>query len=499
MIKEQLEENIEKLKWTLEEVIQNRRKAFLLYLLLITLIVLLAPGFTRLLLGNTTLMGQESHAHVMLAESLQDNDWVMNAVYEGRTFFVTPYHYIIAFLGNIIPLFWATSLFSLFLGVASCFLFLGLLKNLNISLTERLIIMLPLILSPFFIYLFSVATPHGLAICLLLFAAFLWTKTYTHKEQFMKHTTKIIAIISLVLVSTFSLFHSLLIILVIGIYAYCKRKELTYLFTTAGLIVLLAIFTQPLFYPTYYQIEQHLTSFITDLGAYTGFSVFYLVLVLVGLYESWKTKKRYYALYGLILLLAVMFFFYGNTVGFYLVFFLAYYAGKGLSKLRKMHWQFDFLKNLTLLVVICGLLFSSIAYINIVATMGSTNNMNQGLSLLQEYALSDDKIVSHHTNGFIIEHQTKRRTLLDGAFYTFDDLDPLFEAHYSIFYPKDTRSLQQVLEKHNIRFIVVDKAMKEDLWNNKKQGLLLLLENNKLFKKIYTYGDIGIWEVQKAN
>ncbi|HIG96280.1 TPA: hypothetical protein HA249_05335 [Candidatus Woesearchaeota archaeon] len=107
-------------------------------------------------------------------------------------------------------------------------------------------------------------------------------------------------------------------------------------------------------------------------------------------------------------------------------------------------------------------------------------------------------VLTSHINGFVVEYLAKRKVLLDGAFYTIPNLEEAFEASYRLFYPPDQQTLTRLLEQHHIQFIVIDKKMKEDLWNSKKQGLLVYLDNEKLFKRIFTSSNTEIWQVQRG-
>ena len=498
---------------SLEQTIQDKRRLFVYSFVAVTLIVLLAPLFTRWMLGNDTLPGEESYAHLMLAESLVQEERAIHPIYEGREFFITPYHRLLAFTGRIFGLETGSLILGLLLGLLSSLLFFLLLKHLDISLTERLLIMLPLVLSPVFIYLFTAPNPHSFAVLLLLLGAYLATKTYAHKgsEEWLTIAGKLTAVICLFLVSMFSLFHAGLAIVLALWYGLQKGRgskkrgwmsEWVYVLLAVALSILAVLIFKPAGYYVYYQIEHSLATLIplsiSDLGAYLGFGPFSLVLAGIGLYESWKNKKQHLIRYLLTITLFTLVFWYGNTIFFYLLWPAVYYMGLGLTALRSLHWRFTLLKNLTLLVVICGLLFSTISFMNQTAQGGATQDMKEGLEMLQGLARTDDVVLTSHTNGFVVEYLAKRKVLLDGAFYTIPNLEEAFEASYRLFYPPNQQALTSLLEQHHIQFMVIDKKMKEDLWNNKKQGLLAHLDNEKLFKRILTSPDLEIWQVQRG-
>jgi len=491
----------------------DRKKVFVYVFIAVTLMVLLAPVFIRWMLGNETLLGEESYAHLMLAESRIQEERTIHPIDERREFFVTPYHRLLAFTGRIFGLETGSLILGLLLGLLSSLLFFLLLKHLDISLTERLLIMLPFVLSPVFIYLFTTPNPHSFAVLLLLLGAYLATKTYAHtgSEEWLTLAGKLTAVICLFLVSMFSLFHAGLAIVLALWYGIKKGRESkkrawmsewVYVLLAVALSILAFLIFKPTGYYVYYQIEHSLATLIplsiSDLGAYLGFGAFSLVLLGIGLYESWKNKKQHLMMYLLIITLFTLVFWYGNTIFFYLLWLAAYYMGLGLTALRNLYWRFTLLKNLTLLVVICGLLFSTISFMNQTAQGGATQDMKEGLEILQGLSRTDDVVLTSHTNGFVVEYLAKRKVLLDGAFYTIPNLEEAFEASYRLFYPPDQQTLTRLLEQHHIQFIVIDKKMKEDLWNSKKQGLLVYLDNEKLFKRIFTSSNTEIWQVQRG-
>ena len=72
----------------------------------------------------------------------------------------------------------------------------------------------------------------------------------------------------------------------------------------------------------------------------------------------------------------------------------------------------------------------------------------------------------------------------------------LYKVSDSVFYSKDIKEVSAILEQYNIRYIFINGKMKEGgVWTRSNEGLLFLLSDQEHFKKIYTQGDVEIWQV----
>jgi len=103
--------------------------------------------------------------------------------------------------------------------------------------------------------------------------------------------------------------------------------------------------------------------------------------------------------------------------------------------------------------------------------------------------------LSHFSNSFWIQKIAERPTFIDPTLKNNPLYDPLFNTTDIIFYSRNIDITTSLLNKNNITYIWIDKDMKnQKVWTKPDQGLLFLLENSKIFKKVYDRDSIEIWK-----
>ena len=55
--------------------------------------------------------------------------------------------------------------------------------------------------------------------------------------------------------------------------------------------------------------------------------------------------------------------------------------------------------------------------------------------------------------------------------------------------------IEKELKANNIRYIWIDKEMKNEIWSKEDEGLLLLFKNKEHFKKVYDEKGVQIWRI----
>ncbi len=104
-------------------------------------------------------------------------------------------------------------------------------------------------------------------------------------------------------------------------------------------------------------------------------------------------------------------------------------------------------------------------------------------------------IFTHYSKGLWIESIAQRQPLLDSQINYILDLNIKFNDTNTTFYSRNLKTTKSMLDKHNIKYIWIDKDMKQgQVWTREKQGILFLFRNSETFKKVYSKDDIEIWE-----
>jgi len=235
-------------------------------------------------------------------------------------------------------------------------------------------------------------------------------------------------------------------------------------------------------------------NFISDVGGKTGFSIFSLILGFIGFVYLRKKKGSFIIL--TITLLAASFYF-GKYINLYFNFIIAFFAGSGFFILLKRRWASDILKKFSIILLICGLVFSPIAYTKELSTSLPDQSTISSLEWLKENSDEQDILFSDYSKGFWIEYFAKRPVVMDGWFTYAPKLSERIKDSRDIFYSYKLEETKSLLDKYSIKYIWIDPAMKQQIWEDKRTGLLFLFRNCETFRNVYDKEGIEIWEYLK--
>ncbi|MCX6707925.1 MAG: hypothetical protein NT001_07400 [Candidatus Woesearchaeota archaeon] len=468
-------------------------KKTIICLIVFALVILALPQLIRVMQGNMTIMGEQPYYHARIAESILDNDISIkdNLVYGGRNTIFTPYHFIVAGAAYAIGIENALRIVPVIFGLISVLLFYLILRRFDLGRFIRIASAVILVMSPAFIYTFS-CMQDSMAIMLTLLGIYLITCR--------KRLLTFLSFLSFLTASLFSIFNSLVIVAPFIVYSLITKKQRK---LSIILLVVLAA-AEALIYaikPISFFNELGLTSpnilkeIISDIGGLFGIGIFCFIIAIIGFFYSWKDKRRYYTAYIMMILLLVSFYLVGGFAFAYLNFYLSVFAGIGLFMINEIRWEMRMIKNLTLIIVACGFLFSMISFSVRLADMPPDNNMMNGLSWLKENSKASDIVISHYSNGYLIEYASGRPVLIDDYISSIPEFERKYLDVDSLFYSSELGQAKGIMDKYGVRYIVITEDMKEGLvWDNKNSGLLYLLRNKETFKNIYGSKEIEIWK-----
>ena len=469
------------------------QKQILFFSLLASLTLLLLIPAIRFLSNTPVLPGDAPYYHTRMAEYIRENSIPTQDPLIQRPYVLQPFHLILSLTNNI---YLSSILITLSVGLLSIIVFYFILKKLEIDLFKISVILLVLILSPLFIFLFSIPNQYAIAILLILLGFLFFIK----EKYFFIPSFIIFAVMPF-----FGILPSMISICLLLIYTINNKSKLKYFYATTAaiLIILLAYYLPFIFHHGLPQITEFtranmLTNLIADLGSNIGFGIFNLLLALVGLYTLWKIKKQITAY--LVLFFLIFLSYYLPQINIYLSFIAAIFAGYGFVSIIKMKWKIDLIKKLTIILIICGLLFSTLSYINRFSHALPNKETIQSLEWLKENSATTDIIFSHHTKGQWIQAFSQRPVILDSEIHYTPYLNTRFNDSNTTFYSRNLKATKPVLDKYNIKYIYIDQEMKQgQVWTRKEQGLLFLFRNEETFKQVYTKEGIEIWEVLKQD
>ncbi|MBW2981388.1 hypothetical protein KY343_00780 [Candidatus Woesearchaeota archaeon] len=238
-----------------------------------------------------------------------------------------------------------------------------------------------------------------------------------------------------------------------------------------------------------------LIHYLSELGGLLSFGIFNIILAAIGFYIIWNNKKQ---ILGYTFLFAVVLFsFYFNSLNIYLNFIFAIAAGYSLVSIVKMRYSLSIIKKLTIILLLCGLIFSTVSYTARVSNFPPDKSFVDSLEWLRGHSKSEEVMFSYHTKGNLIQSIANRPVLLDSNLMYIEDVKTKLDDSNIIFYSRTLKKTTALLDKYNISYIWIDSEMKKRLiWTEEDEGLLFLFSNKEEFKKVYDREGIEIWQVK---
>ena len=440
------------------------------YLFILLLAVLMTTSTLAIMQGKPLIHDGESYYNLYNAKTI---DW--------QKFYYAPLYIFTLYLKEeqliVLPI---------ILAVSSLFFLFQLAKEINISRRFTLFFATLFILSPAFIHTFTTISAYS-------YLTFLALSGFTLLVQ-KKKWLQTLSIIPLALATFFDIFSSIILITLLSIYFYVSRKKkvnpfpLLLIGTTMFLILLnIFAFNQP-FILGPFNTGQTITTLLSDFGSTGGVSVFLLMLALIGLTITWK-KKSFYAAY-LFLPVVIPAYLYNQKSIFFLSLLTTFFAVIGLIKLFEKKWTLDNLKKFTFFLLILGILFSTITYVERLQEQSPTKYEIEALQIIKEDTSKDVIVFSLPQKGPFIRYIAQRT-----PFYELHQQDTLkSDISRAIISSGYITQLFPLLEENNISIIYITKEMKESL--PKDQGLLFLLKNER-FILIHSNEEVEVWKYKK--
>ncbi len=465
----------------------NAKKYFWI-LLVLCMVMLALPHLIRYKYNGNFLFGEESYESLRIANFIHDNKFLPTEdyySYGGRTFV---YEYGWYILLSLKPDLFARVLPFLF-GVLSFILFYLIVDKLYLKL--RNLAGLLLLISPFFVYLFSTANKYSIAVLLSLLGIYL----YVNKKENL-------ALIVFIAVGLFSILTSLLILILFLFYSIYKKefKGFSVLFLGSFFVFLLQFYRvlfsglpETFFGTINWSIPSILAILFSDFGSKFGISFFLFVLAFIGIYSYLSFKFKYllaYAAITIFILLIPYFTFLVFYLGLVFVLFSAY----GLIVVINREWKSEVLKYLAVLIICCGLLFSNLAYINRISTFTPSKNFGNALVFLGNQEIGG--VFSHYSRGAYLSYAGKKN-FMDSNFLYAPGVEAKQLDSERLFSSNNLDVTQAIISKYNIEYIWLDRELVNNLWAGDEIELLFLLKYSpQVFKKIFDNGDVELYKYE---
>ncbi|MBS3167786.1 hypothetical protein J4216_01535 [Candidatus Woesearchaeota archaeon] len=398
------------------------------------------------------------------------------------------WYYLISFSPGLL-----VRILPFFLGILSFVLFYLLVDKVKPEL--KFMASLILIVSPTFLYFFSVSTKYLASVFFIILGFYLF-----------KTDKKILSYLSFLLSGFFSIFGLFLVLLSFLFYAYTKKsyKEFS-LLLTFFLISFILQFYRLLFIglPPDFLLGLREFSFVNlisfiifEFGGKYGFSLFIFVLALIGIYFYYNRFYRFIFIY-LVLFFLLLFAFYNHYILFYLSFLMAFFAALAFSMLFKHNWKSGIFKFMTLLVLICGILFSFLVYYNELPNFSPDQNYFQAIKLLKSHD-NQDVVFSSYRNADFIKYANKKTFLDENALYV-SDIDQRINDFEVIMNSTDLNKTLSYFNNYNVTYILFDKKTKIRYFNNNNEKFMFLLTyGGNYFIPLVVNDDVGLWSINRS-
>jgi len=465
---------------------------FLLFL--ISLFVLITPHIVRLFNHDPALIGDEPYYHARIARQTAETGGFTedNFVHGSRQYNFDPYHSILALFSMIFGVVLASIIVPFCCGMLSVWLFYLILKKLKFNKLNRIAISLVFILSPVFIYIFSLSTPFCIIVFLDLLGFYLFLKK--EKDDFM------LSVLVFSLSAFFSLANLFFVVILALAYVIYNKKSMKKFFSLLLFMSLVFLIHYVNIYFNFgitYDFDifhiSLIQRFVTDLGGLFGFSVFTLLLSILGLAMIWNEKSRFYHVYLIMLFVLIVSFFYNYAV-VYSNFVVSILAGMAFAALIKRKWELKFVRNLSIILLFCGILFSAVSYTVRISEDQPNSELMDALDWIKHNSDEGDVVFSHYTKGFWIQFMTERPVLIDSISKESSLFAEIIEDSEIIFESWDIKETRDLLQKYNTSYILITNDMADGLvWEKQEQGLAYLLRNSETFNKEYSNTHVGVW------
>ena len=245
------------------------------------------------------------------------------------------------------------------------------------------------------------------------------------------------------------------------------------------------LYTFPLAAGTITSIFQHKpipTLLLADVGG-TMLSVSLIVLAFFGILMIQKKERAI----GVAIIAAIVILFVDYEVGGIVLGLLAaYFAAKVITSLINQRWYFADLKAIAIVLIFCslGLPTGSMIVERFEQERLPLEVLSHlfGEKVATDYQLGN-QLMQHGAE--VIMNSDFRR---DSAAEQYADLTIIFES-------RSIQRTSELLNKHQVTYILITPTMREQIWENKNQGLLFLLATQEeKFIEIYNDGAYVIWE-----
>ena len=426
---------------------------------------------------------------------------------EKKIIFQETGHIILDELSKIVPAEYSTTSQFIFLYIISLInmiLFVMLIKKFTRDLMTIFATGLFFITSPQFVYLPAILSPIVITNLLILVLAHILLKYESSQKKITRIILGMVAVVISVLLSVTNVVYFIAIMFIGAGFFFVmnktvKRKGIYFAISSASIITFFCVnynlFVTDsigLFFSNYNIFPSQIFS---EMGVFQGIRIVDLFLSIIGIGLIWNKKRKYYitSLIAVLIILASFKIYDFNSIMFPV---LAILSGISYSMLARMKWDLEYIKKICMIIIVIFTLVSCVQYIILLGFSEPYPDKYVTFSYMSRQGTSKDVVLSSIENGYLIEEISKKRAVLDSNMNGIENVQRKIIEYNSVFNSRSLDYVRRYFLKKNITYVVIDKTMKENLWNSKVDGLYFVMKNSDSFRKIYTKNDLEIYQFQ---
>lgn len=477
---------------------QDKRLA--MAIIIFGVILLLMPITIRLLNGLPLVSGSEGYGHARIAGFIAKHGIpAYDPSMPDRAYLPNAFDILLAGFTKVFGAEAAAIIVPFLLGILSLWCFSAVMRRWKISSGVSLAALVVFVLSPLFVSAFTQAAPIALEI--FLFVLFLLVISPPKDKRTAKEAVllSIAAIVIAGLLATFGIISAISVFVLPIILRGINRKVPSQMLFScfASFIVLVTVAL-----PAFLQNEKVpfgrpvlVVHAISDFGSANGLGLFAWLLAIIGFILLWQFKKKYYSAMiaaGAAIAVSLS----APSAAAIAQIGVAFLAGYALAFFAQTKWSFDDIRVLTILVLVCGMLFSTLTQ-DLAIARGPPSTDMRDASIAAGILLPENSIIlSHPENGFWIEYWSGRQAFLDGWPEKTPDIAGRWASAQAIWHSQDISQARGLIYRNQIGALLITKDMKKGVvWDLPEQDLLFLLRNNETFKSAHNSSSVDIWTV----
>ena len=287
---------------------------------------------------------------------------------------------------------------------------------------------------------------------------------------------------------------------IIALFFYFKRFErisnfIPYIFVPIATFALnFRFITHFGFGVVSYEVE----NLISHISSFYGLSIFMIILVILGLAFVWKSGKYKYNLLYLFILINIIMLSLNQDYIIYVTLIFSFIAAYGLRCIYRMKWSSILIRNLVLIILISGIIFSGFSFINENSEAVPDGQFIDALNFLNGKTFPREVILTHEDYGVYVNTISKRKNFIDFNHAYAPRISDRLLFMEKMFQSKDLGLILDLFNEFNIKYILITPEMKSGLvWSRGDEGILYLLSNNPgSFRRIYNENGFEIWRVR---